>query len=199
MPEIILKSDYYKYHEFQLSYSTGLLIQLKTNRKTDFTIGLQFTNVLSKGKEWTYAPYALTPSKNFYYLDTLISKIQIGRASRFVEMPLLLNFRLAGKKIKFTINPGLTISYFLNYKSTSRVVFKDGHIENSSNVDSKVYGSRFCFFPQLSLGLEKEVMDDFYLKIEPTIKPERSWDFFDSNYLENLIFGINFTLVKQLY
>jgi len=199
MPEMIIQPDYYKYHLFQMSYSAGLVLQLKTNRKTDFTIGLQFTNIRSKGKVHTYEPYALTPSKNYTNRDSLISKSQWGNASRYIEMPLLLNFRLTKKKIKLTINTGLTLSYWVNYRNTNMTFFKDGHIENWSKVESEVHYWRFCFFPQLSLGIEKEVLDDWFLKIEPTIKPERSWDFYDSDYLENLIFGINFSLVKQLF
>ena len=100
-----------------------------------------------------YEPYALTPSKNYTNRDSLISKSQ-GNASRYIEMPLLLNFKLTKKKIKLTINTGLTLSYWVNYRNTNKtflkmVTLKIGRKSNRSAL------LRFCFFPQLSLGIGK--------------------------------------------
>ena len=196
MPEIILKPDYYKYHEFQLSYSTGLSIQLKTNRKTDFTIGMQFTNERSIGKEQAYVTERDLSRPVF---DTLISTEKWKYSNRILEVPFVLNFKLGGKGILYSINPGFSITYLINRRFNYVYVYKDGHTMSGQFLATTIYGQRIDILPQVSFGVEKEISDDYFVKIEPTLKLKGAWEFIDHFDYDYLLLGINFTLVKQLY
>ncbi len=191
MPQIIIKPDYYKYNYFQLSYSAGLVMQFKTNRKTDFTIGLQFTNIIHRGKEH---PYIIERDVRYYFLDTLISKEKWSSSNRNLEMPFIFNYNLGGKKIKYTVNTGFSLSCKINSKYSYTDVYKDGHVESGTFLETSKY-NRFDILPQLSLGVEKEVADDLFLKIEPIIRMQT----LNSDLFEDFLIGINFTLLKALY
>jgi hypothetical protein len=66
-------------------------------------------------------------------------------------------------------------------------------------LSSTVYGQRLDILPQISFGIETEISDDYFVRIEPMIKLKGPWEFIEHFDYDYLILGINFTLVKQLY
>lgn len=199
MPEITIEPDYYNYNNFKLSNSMGVVWNLMSNRKTYFAVGLQYSTLRYETELRTYYYFERDFSNPNLNVDSNVSQFKWAGTSNEIQLPLIVNIKLAGKKIRYFISPGLTLNYFLNSHSTRTYLYIDGHEEKSYYSVTKIYWKNdFDFFPQISLGAEKELSDDLYLKIEPTIKFREFRDVFDSYSYERFMLGINFTCSIKL-
>ncbi len=191
MPGTRYESKYFSYYEFKFSYSAGVLIHLRSSESFGVTSGIQYSNIWNQGKTQGYFCFCPTP-------DTLISTVKSGNSFRFIDVPLLANYILGKSKIKFTINGGILINYFINLKTTNRITYTNNQIVNRFNISSDSNINRFQIAPIASLGIKYDTNDEYNFKIEPTIRYQ-SVNY--SNSSSNGHFwelGINFSLFKKI-
>ena len=88
------------FDNFTLSYSSGLLLRFVDSKNNGLTLGFSFTNYRTKSGFFYYSNNTSTPGN----YDTTINKVRYYYSDKLIEIPLILNIKLAGNKNIFTIN-----------------------------------------------------------------------------------------------
>jgi hypothetical protein len=197
MPGTSWGSNYFSQRDFRMSYSTGLLLRLVSKKSLGITTGIQFSNICNQEKSHPYSPVNLTPVPGVYPFDSLIISTQHGTSLRFIDVPVLFNFTLRGTKTRFTLNAGFLLNYFINEKSTGKFNLSTGETITRTSVSRGENLSEIQIAPTISLGIEKDIGDEFCLKIEPTLRYQpyrRSFFSYGELFWEA---GINFSFFKK--
>lgn len=126
----------------RIKLETGLLLANKGMKTKDilldFGLGVQeFSSVRYK--------------YNFYYLD----------------VPFKVNYYLSEGKTRFYLTAGLSANVSIAYKVTSIITENNGETRKSKDLGFNTFGNRFQLAALGGLGIEHDLNDKLYFKLEP--------------------------------
>ena len=164
------------YEQFKIGFSAGVVASYNISGKTSFEIGLSYSDkgYSTRKTELTFGD-AIDPRYGFTYTTsqpgnspgTLAIKFYYNHI--YLDVPLRVLFAFGKKKTRYIGGIGITSAILL--KSTQNLVFDDGDGSKSvSTNDQNESFNKFNLFPEVSIGVERQVSRKVSVRIQPVFK-----------------------------
>lgn len=145
----------------KFGYTLGVNIETKLTDKLFLETGIAYSNKGYRTKKLELFGFGSNSTKSTH--------IRGVYSHHYIEVPLLFNYSVGEKKIKFTSSIGLGVNYLVTSLLKKTIYYEDGSKESETNLmdDDLVKYNNLNLSPLLGIGMEYQITNNSKIKILP--------------------------------